>query len=349
MHFSRLLTIIPLALRAFHVVNAATISPACAPLVPIVSIIQNDLFHGGKCGNAALSALRLVFHDAMGFSNQGGKGGGADGSILVFNATETAYAGNFGTKDITSVQFPVFQKTGLSAGDFVNLAAAVGTSNCRGAPSLKFYFGRPPPVAPAPDNTVPKPGDDATSILNRFADVGFSPPEVVALLASHSIAAANKVDPTIPGTPFDSTVGIFDTQFFLEVLLKGTAFPGNGSSFPEVLSPIKGEIRIQSDFELARDPRTACAWQGMIDNQGTAVLAFKATMRKLQLLGQNVASLTDCSEVIPTSAPLLTSHIKYPPSFSEANVQISCTETPFPSLATVAGPPPTLLPIPLNG
>jgi manganese peroxidase len=58
--------------------------------VPIVQKIQNDLFDGGECGDAvlilisisnftlltflamqALSALRLVFHDAMGFSIHG--------------------------------------------------------------------------------------------------------------------------------------------------------------------------------------------------------------------------------------------------------------------------------------
>lgn len=43
---------------------------------------------------------------------------------------------------------------------------------------------------------------------------------------SHSIAAADHVDPTIPGSPFDSTPEIFDTQFFVETLLKGTLFPG---------------------------------------------------------------------------------------------------------------------------
>ena len=68
-------------------------------------------------------------------------------------------------------------------------------------------FGRPPPLAPAPDLTVPEPTDSVTKILARFADAGFSPPEVVALLSSHTIAAADVVDPTIPGTPFDSTVG----------------------------------------------------------------------------------------------------------------------------------------------
>jgi hypothetical protein len=86
-------------------------------------------------------------------------------------------------------------------------------------------MGRPAPTAPAPDLTVPEPTDSVTAILARFADAGFTAPEVVALLASHTIAAADVVDPSIPGTPFDSTVGTFDSQVFLEVLLKGTRFP----------------------------------------------------------------------------------------------------------------------------
>jgi len=72
------------------------------------------------------------------------------------------------------------------------------------------------------------------------------------------------VDVTIPGTPFDSTVGTFDTQVFLEVLLKGKLFPGNGSQPGEVLSPLAGEMRLQSDFRISQDPRTACFWQAMV-------------------------------------------------------------------------------------
>lgn len=73
--------------------------------------------------------------------------------------------------------------------------------------ACSLCFGRPPPLAPAPDLTVPEPTDSVTKILARFADAGFSPAEAVALLSSHTIAAADVVDVTIPGTPFDSTVG----------------------------------------------------------------------------------------------------------------------------------------------
>lgn len=46
------------------------------------------------------------------------------------------------------------------------------------------------------------------------------------LFTSHTVAAADLVDPTIPGTPFDSTPEVFDTQFFVETQLRGTLFPG---------------------------------------------------------------------------------------------------------------------------
>ncbi|KAF8803274.1 manganese peroxidase 1 [Phlegmacium glaucopus] len=349
MIFSRLPVIRTLALGALQLSSAAVTkrgpNPACAALVPIVQLIQTNLFDGGECGEEAHSALRLAFHDAIGFSIHGGKGDGADGSILIFNATETAFHANNGIDDITARQFPVFQETGLSAGDFVHLAAAVGITNCPGAPSLKFFLGRPPPLAPAPDLTVPEPTDSVTAIIARFADAGFSVPEIVALLASHTIAAADKVDPTIPGTPFDSTVGVFDTQVFLEVLLTGSSFPGNGSQPGEVLAPLFGEMRLQSDFLIARDSRTACLWQNSVDNQKQVTKTFSKAMAKMQVLGQNTKKLIDCSEVIPTSAPFV-GPIKFPASFSQADVEVSCDKGHFPSIATVAGPAPTVAPVP---
>ncbi|KDR77807.1 hypothetical protein GALMADRAFT_155556 [Galerina marginata CBS 339.88] len=348
--------IIALALATSQVANAAltkrftcatgqvTAHSACCALFPIVEKLQTELFDGGECGEEAHSALRLAFHDAIGFSVNGGKGGGADGSILAFNSTETLFHANGGTDDIVASQWPVFKETKLSAGDFVHLAAAVGITNCAGSPRLNFFLGRSPPRAAAPDLTVPEPTDSVTSILARFDDAGFSPAEVVALLASHTIAAA-AIDPSIPGTPFDSTVETFDSQVFLEVLLKGKLFPGNGPQSGEVLSPIAGEMRLQSDFAISQDHRTACLWQNMINNQHLMVTNFKNAMTKLQLLGHNEDFLTDCSDVIPTPAPFA-GPIKFPASFSKKDVQIACVQSAFPSLATVAGPAPTIPPVP---
>jgi hypothetical protein len=52
--------------------------------------------------------------------------------------------------------------------------------------------------------------------------------------------------------PFDSTPGIFDTQFFVETQLRGTVFPGTTGNQGEVMSPLKGELRLLSDHLMAR-------------------------------------------------------------------------------------------------
>jgi manganese peroxidase len=41
---------------------------ACCDLFPVLEDIQANLFDGGKCGEDAHSALRIAFHDAIGFS-----------------------------------------------------------------------------------------------------------------------------------------------------------------------------------------------------------------------------------------------------------------------------------------
>ena len=89
-------------------------------------------------------------------------------------------------------------------------------------------------------------------------------PALTQILSSHTVAAADHVDPSIPGTPFDSTPELFDTQFFVETQLRGTSFPGTGGNQGEVESPLAGELRLQSDAELARDSRTACEWQSFV-------------------------------------------------------------------------------------
>jgi manganese peroxidase len=63
-----------------------------------------------------------------------------------------------------------------------------------------------------------------------------------------------------------------------------------------------GEIRIQSDFAFARDNRTACIWQGFVDQQDHMQKSFKAAMSKLAILGHKRADLIDCSAVVPAPA-----------------------------------------------
>lgn len=88
-------------------VHTATNAVCCA-LYPVLEDIQTSLFDGGKCGEEAHESLRLTFHDAIGFSpslTSQGKfgGGGADGSIIVFDTIETAYHANNGIGEIVSI------------------------------------------------------------------------------------------------------------------------------------------------------------------------------------------------------------------------------------------------------
>ena len=75
-------------------------------------------------------------------------------------------------------------------------------SNCGGGPRLQFLAGRSNISLPAPDLTVPEPSDSTNKIFARMGDAGFSPNEVVDLLISHSVAAQDHVDPTIPVSAF---------------------------------------------------------------------------------------------------------------------------------------------------
>ena len=182
--------------------------------------------------------------------------------------------------------------------------------------------------------------------MERFLDVGFQDFEVVWLLSAHTIAAADLVDPTIPRTPFDSTPAIFDTQFFIETQLRGTSFPGRANVKGESLSPLRGEMRLTSDFLIARDSRTACEWQSFTNDQEKFQETFPDVFGRLGLLGVDQTNLIDCSEVIPQPPPLprgVRPHL--PAGKSMRDVQPACAETPFPTLPTDPGPATSVRPV----
>lgn len=163
-------------------------------------------------------------------------GGGADGSVLVFPTVEANFPANLGISDGIDALLPFLAKHNtISAADLVQFGGAVGLTNCPGAPQIQFLAGRPNATAPGPIGLIPQPQDSVDSIIARFADGGgFTTDEIVALLASHSIARADHVDPTLDAAPFDTTPFTFDTQFFLETLLEGVGFPGTNNNTGEV-------------------------------------------------------------------------------------------------------------------
>ncbi len=102
-----------------------------------------------------------------------------------------------------SLDFPLalLLKAYIILSDSIQFAGAVGVSNCAGGPRLQFLAGRSNISEPSPDLLVPEPSDSTDTILARMGDAGFSPNEIVDLLISHTVAAQDRVDPTIPVSP----------------------------------------------------------------------------------------------------------------------------------------------------
>ncbi|KAF8527344.1 manganese peroxidase isozyme 3 [Gautieria morchelliformis] len=290
----------------------------CCDFFALRDDLQAHLFDN-QCGETVHEVLRLSFHDAIAFSKAQGPsaGGGADGSMLIFPNVEPNFFANLGISDGVGDLLPFLQNhSTITAGDLIQFAAAVGITNCPGAPQLEFLAGRPNATAPAIDGLIPEPQDSVDSILARMADGGnFSPDEVIALLSSHTIARSDHIDPNITKAPFDTTPFTFDTQIFLEVLLKGVGFPGSANNTGEVESPLPltvgadiGEMRLQSDFAFAHDSRTACTWQGFVDEQQAMANAFKNAMAKMAIIGNQRSALVDCSDVVPQPVPASGKH-----------------------------------------
>ncbi|VDB94209.1 unnamed protein product [Peniophora sp. CBMAI 1063] len=357
MAFAKLLSIVALATAASAAVTkrvtcpggGVTANAACCVLFPVLEDIQANLFDN-ECGDNAHEALRLTFHDAIGISKTNSSfGDGADGSFVLFGDIETQFPANGGTDEIVALEKRFIAKhPGISTADFIQFAGAVGITNCPGAPKLEFLLGRKDGTRPAPDGTVPLPFDDIGKILARMEDGGgFSPAEVVALLSAHTVGASDNVDGSIPRTPFDSTPNRFDTQFFVETQLRGTLFPGDGPNEGEVMSPLRGEIRLQSDHLFARDSRTNCFWQANANQQTHMTSTFAAAMAKLVVLGQNVNSLVDCSDVIPTPPPF-TAQATFPAGLSNKDIEQACATAAFPTLKTDPGPATSVAPVPVG-
>ncbi|KAF8522048.1 substrate-free manganese peroxidase [Gautieria morchelliformis] len=338
--------------------GSTTSNEACCAFFPLLEDLQTNLF-GGNCGEDVHETLRISFHDAIAFSKSLGPsaGGGADGSMLIFPNVEPNFVANAGISDSVAFLTPFLQRHNtISAGDLIQFGAAAAITNCPGAPQLEFLAGRPNATAPAIDGLIPEPQDSVDSIFARMEDGGnFSPPEVVALLTSHTIARSDHVVPSSQQVPFDTTPFTFDSQIFVEVLLKGTGFPGNGSADDvgtgEVESPLPlgsgadvGELRLQSDFAIARDSRTACTWQGFVNEQEKMAGAFKTAMAKLAIIGQDRSQLIDCSDVIPQPVPATGKPATFPATKTIADIDQSCAESPFPSLATDPGATQSLIP-----
>lgn len=90
----------------------------CCPLFAIRDALQSSVFEN-ICGANARLALRLTFHDALGYSTTRSMGGGADGSIIQYSDIEIAYPANVGLNGIVGQYLDFYKnnQVSLSYGD----------------------------------------------------------------------------------------------------------------------------------------------------------------------------------------------------------------------------------------
>ncbi|KLO10400.1 manganese peroxidase 3 [Schizopora paradoxa] len=326
-------------------VHTAT-NDACCVFFSLADELQSSVFKN-ICFEEAHHALRLSFQDAIGFSLQDGptSGGGADGSIIIFENTELKDPANSGIDvAINDIAF-LLQNFDVTAGDLIQFAAAVGITNCPGYPRLEFFAGRPNGTVAAKSGLIPLPQDDVDEIFVRMQDAGFAPTELASLLAAHSTGHSNTLIDNRIQVPFDTTPFTFDSQFYLEVLLKGneTLPPSSGEAGAQVPNALaaQGEMRLQSDFAVSIHPQTACAWQSFVNNQELMQSEFAAVMAKVAVVGQDKSSMIDCSEAVPMPVPPVNKATSFPAGTGPEILQLVCN-SPFPSLTTDPGQPTTI-------
>jgi cytochrome c peroxidase len=281
---------------------------------------SNDSTAGNNCGPPVHFSLRLSFHDTFGYNPTLERlrkypGGGADGSVFYFKDIEMNYTANNFFEPIYGMLTPIADKYNVTYGDMIQFAATYGVLQCPGAPRMTFQAGRKKAIAAAADRLVPVEEDSVEFITKRFAEVGLTPREMVALTGgAHSVGRFASKKPIFD---FDRTYTIFDTQFFLDVLL---ASPVN------LTNTTTGSFttRLKSDLGMAHHPLTACHMHSFINDQQALQETFAPAFAKMAVIGVNKRDLYDCTEVLPDPIPLGKNPVAYfPPCAGPADVDFS--------------------------
>ncbi|ROV92813.1 hypothetical protein VPNG_09116 [Cytospora leucostoma] len=221
----------------------------------------------GYCTDDARAAIRLPFQDCF-------PDGGCDGSIIL---SEECYnrRDNAQLVGICASLSQYYKRFGVGAADLINFAAAIATKVCPGGPYIPFYIGRPDNAFEATRGQIPPPTLNSTDMIEIFAERGFSPDELVALVGAHSVGK------TLRSVPLDSTPEMLDSRIFYSQTQYGDA--------PETLP---------SDRSLALDPVTIDTWVLFSRDQEAWERAYIPAIEKMILQGNDPALLTDCSILI---------------------------------------------------
>ncbi|KAF2730952.1 ligninase LG6 precursor [Polyplosphaeria fusca] len=258
-------TSILLALSAL----AAAQSGSCPEVWSKVASALQSEFDG--CNDHARAAIRAPFHDCV--------TGSCDGSLIL--GGECSRSENAGLEDICNKLSEWADEYEVGTADMIQFAQAVAISVCPLGPQIRALVGRKDSSIPAPEGLVPSSHDSVDAILSRFASVGLSANDVVALVGAHTTGKQFFDDPAQAGASFDTSPSVWDVTFYGETL-SGTA-----------------PYTLQSDKELSKDSRTSDEWTKFSISQSGWAASFVSAMNRFGVVGNDVDSLTDCSNMLP--------------------------------------------------
>jgi hypothetical protein len=244
----------------------------CPPIWTTVASDLKGVFSG--CGREAHGAIRAPFHDCI--------NNGCDGSLITQGECDRSE--NAGLADTCKLLLSWTNKYNVSAADMIQFAAATAIAVCPLGPRVQALVGRRDGTQPAPEGQVPGSRDPVPKILGAFAEKGFSPEDVVALLGTHSVAVQVFDDPSQAGKSLDTTPSVYDTKFYQETI-DGTA-----------------PYTLQSDKKLSKSEVTSHTWSNFASSTDEWSSAFVSAWNRFAVIGNDVGSLVDCTSVIPASS-----------------------------------------------
>jgi hypothetical protein len=244
----------------------------CPSIWTTVASDLQGVFSG--CGREAHGAIRAPFHDCI--------NNGCDGSLITQG--ECGRSENAGLQDTCNLLLSWTNKYNVSAADMIQFAAATAIAVCPLGPRVQALVGRRDGTKPAPEGQVPGSRDPVPKILGAFAEKGFSPEDVVALLGTHSVAVQVFDDPSQAGKSLDTTPSVYDTKFYQETI-DGTA-----------------PYTLESDKKLSKAEVTSHTWSNFASSTDEWSSAFVSAWNRFAVIGNDVGSLVDCTSVIPKSS-----------------------------------------------
>ncbi|KAJ7204994.1 heme peroxidase [Mycena pura] len=265
----------------------------CVPWYAVRDAIMGGLFQG-RCTDIARAAIRLAFHDAGTFSlnlqENALPNGGPDGSIMT-DPNEVMRSENNGLQQIVSLLNPIAAEFGVSPADTLQLAGILGVLACPGGPKINFWVGRPAPRNIAPMGLLPSPEGAVPDLIARFADMGLTVRDMIALIGAHTTGKQQFVNPAQANSTFDTTVDIWDTRFYTQT---------------QAAAVEPGTLKLDSDVYFSTNASTAAEFSRFIGGQDLWTTDYAAAHEQMSILGLSTSQLTSCTEILPLSIDLST-------------------------------------------